>query len=176
RRPRLCCLLLAGACGGNGESEPPARTRGEPRFVEARFRDVVVRVPESWTRDPRNTGTGGVMFLGPEEEGFRPNFHVYWGSEAKQPEKFFEQRRLTLLNGLPPARILDEEDVVVAGMPARRFIYALAGSGGDYRCVDWCFTGGRGHGVLRATSAAGAFFHLRPLFDRIAASARLAPP
>lgn len=172
----FAAVVAAAAIWRRSREEDPARppppTVVEFAMARTRFRDLEVAAPEEWMKDASPL-VSGILFRGPKDAGFMPNVMYYWWQAKRNPEEFFEERRLSLRGGLRPPEQIVESEARVAGMRAVRFLYTFYEPEGAYRAVDYVFAGDRGCGLLRGTCAVRTADRYQPLFDRLAAEVRL---
>lgn len=165
--------LLVVALRRQEKPADPLPTVGGVTLDARRFRDLAFPVPRGWKEE--SLSVGGVLFKGPPDPDFMPFFQVYWGTQGKEPDRWFEEHRWKYKGALRPVEILEETRMVVAGMSAMRFTIDMKEPTGDYRQIDWPFAGPRGHGLLRATCTARQLVRYRPLFEEIARRMRYDP-
>jgi hypothetical protein len=118
-----------------------------------RLAGFTIAFPKGWEVKPIVTG-GGLMFIAPEQDGFRPNFHVYWGTRGRKIDDWAREAENKYLQSGPSAsRELERKKTTVAGMPARLLIHTRDDEVGPITWMSWFFSDpGRGHGELKGVS------------------------
>jgi len=168
-------------CVGCNRDPPPSPPPPAPlplEWVGIRYGAFPLQllVPKEWHESARPIDPGpGVLCLGPEEEGFRPNVMLYWSDKPRDLEDYFGDEKSKRKGTIHPQKIMGEGSGVVAGMQARYLLYDSYEPRGDFRTMDWYFVGPRGHGLLRFTTKTRLFLKHQPLFDEMTRRVRVAP-
>ena len=124
--------LLLLACSGDGpDPEPPKQVPLPGPSIEwtsvtvsaGRLRGFTIDYPKGWKVEKIPNGWG-LQFINTESKGFRPNFHVYWGTQPRKVENWAREAENKYLQRGPGASVaIERKKTAVAGMPARLLIH-----------------------------------------------------
>jgi len=184
RRAFWVALLLM-SC--NGDEEKPDPPQLQPLAIEwasvtvnsGRLNGFTIDYPKGW-RVEQITSGWGLQFIAPESGGFRPNFHVYWGTRGKTVEESVRDgERKYLQRGPGRSTALERKKTTVAGMPARLLIHTRDGEQGPITWMSWFFADPRrGHGELKGVCLSSQLTLLgyRRIFEEFARRIRFRAP
>ncbi len=185
RRAFAVALLLMSCEGGQDPPEPPPQQR--PPDVEwtsvtvssGRLSGFTIDYPRGW-KIVEITNGWGLQFIAPESGGFRPNFHVYWGTKGKEIDNWVRDcERKYLQRGPGSSEALERKRTTVAGMPARLLIHTRDDEQGPITWMSWFFADPRrGHGELKGVCLSSQLTLLgyRRIFERFARRIRFRTP
>jgi hypothetical protein len=181
-------LLLAVMCAACSRDKPPDPPPREPEvrlpaLAEKQLYDWRLSLPEEWWEGAMPYQNHGMLFYGPEDDGFKPCVQMWLRPWQKTAEQFFEVERGRRDVAGGSVTILEEGRAVVAGLPADYLVYLQkerdpkTNEMRDFVTIDWYFVKDRVGWILRGLSTARTFqLKYRPLFTEVKRRLRYSPP